>query len=98
MNIENLENALSEKTKAVVLAHALGNPFNILEVLKFCRRKFMAYEDNCDALGCTYSMPKNVAFELALEKNSPCLENDPTRITRWTEHGVTSALKLLFII
>ena len=85
LNIENLEDALSKKTKAVVLAHALGNPFNILEILKFCRRNNLwLIEDNCDALGCTYSMPKNVASDLGFKKNSPGLESDPTRITRWT--------------
>ena len=55
LNIEKLENALSIKTKAVVQAHALGNPFNILEVLKYCRRNNLwLIEDKCDALGCTY--------------------------------------------
>ena len=42
------------KTKAVMLAHALGNPFDISIVLEFCRRyNLWLVEDNCDALGCS---------------------------------------------
>lgn len=46
------------KTKAVMFAHTLGNPFDIGSVLAFCRKHdLFLIEDNCDALGCTYSMP-----------------------------------------
>ena len=76
---------MTDKTKAIVLAHALGNPFNLLEVLKFCRNNDLwLIEDNCDALGCTYSMPKDIANDLGFTKNSPGLEGDPNKITRWT--------------
>lgn len=45
------------KTKAVMLAHALGNPFDIASTLEFCRKyDLWLIEDNCDALGCSYSM------------------------------------------
>jgi CDP-6-deoxy-D-xylo-4-hexulose-3-dehydrase len=45
------------KTKAVMMAHALGNPFNLSETLAFCRKYGLwLIEDNCDALGCTYTM------------------------------------------
>ena len=85
INIKYLEKALSDKTKAVVLAHALGNPFNLFEVLKFCRNNNLwLIEDNCDALGCTYSMPKDIAYDLGFTKNSPGLEGDLNKITRWT--------------
>ena len=50
-----LENALSPKTKAVMLAHTLGNPFNIKAVKAFCdRHNLWLVEDNCDALGSKY--------------------------------------------
>lgn len=50
-----LENALSLKTKAVMLAHTLGNPFNIKEVKAFCEKHSLwLIEDNCDALGSKY--------------------------------------------
>ena len=50
-----LESALSPKTKAVMLAHTLGNPFNIRAVKAFCdRHNLWLVEDNCDALGSKY--------------------------------------------
>jgi CDP-6-deoxy-D-xylo-4-hexulose-3-dehydrase len=66
---EQLEAAYSPgKTKAVMIAHALGNPFPIAAVLKFCRQHDLwLIEDNCDALGCTYSMPVELARELAVD-------------------------------
>ena len=56
-DISYLEEALSERTKAVMLAHTLGNPFRIKEVLDFCRRhNLWLIEDNCDALGSRYTL------------------------------------------
>ena len=50
-----LEQAFSEKTKAVMIAHTLGNPFNIKEVKAFCEKhNLWLIEDNCDALGSKY--------------------------------------------
>ena len=50
-----LEEALSEKTRAVMIAHTLGNPFNISEVKDFCdKNNLWLVEDNCDALGSKY--------------------------------------------
>ena len=47
-----LEKALSNKTKAVFIAHTLGNPFDIVKVKKFCEdHNLWLIEDNCDALG-----------------------------------------------
>lgn len=52
---DQLELAYSSKTKAVILAHTLGNPFNLTEVVKFCREKgLFLIEDNCDSLGSRY--------------------------------------------
>ena len=46
------------KTKAVMLAHTLGNPFDLEAVTAFCRKHDLwLIEDNCDALGSTYSLP-----------------------------------------
>ncbi len=51
-----LENALSPKTKAVMIAHTLGNPFNLEEVVQFCKKyNLWLIEDNCDALGSKYN-------------------------------------------
>lgn len=50
-----LEEALSSRTKAVMLAHALGNPFDLRRAREFCERhNLWLIEDNCDALGSRY--------------------------------------------
>ncbi len=55
IDITQLENAISSKTKAVMIAHTLGNPFNIEAVKKFCDKyNLWLIEDNCDALGSKY--------------------------------------------
>jgi CDP-6-deoxy-D-xylo-4-hexulose-3-dehydrase len=73
------------KTKAVMLAHALGNPFDIATVLEFCRRhELWLIEDNCDALGCTYSMPIDRAKSLGFTENSPGIPPNGTHVTRYT--------------
>ncbi len=49
--------ALSEKTKAVMVAHTLGNPFDVLKVRQFCQKnRLWLIEDNCDALGSRYRL------------------------------------------
>jgi len=55
VNVKQLENAISEKTKAIFLAHTLGNPFDVDKVLEV-KRKYNLWliEDNCDALGSKY--------------------------------------------
>ena len=46
------------RTKAVMMAHALGSPFDLGSVLAFCQRHDLwLIEDNCDALGCSYTLP-----------------------------------------
>jgi len=64
-----LEAAFSPgKTKAVMMAHALGNPFDLAAVLAFCQRHDLwLIEDNCDALGSTYALPLERAKSLALD-------------------------------
>jgi CDP-6-deoxy-D-xylo-4-hexulose-3-dehydrase len=66
---EQLEAAfVAGKTKAVMIAHALGNPFDLGAVLEFCRKHDLwLIEDNCDALGCTYSLPESRARALGLD-------------------------------
>lgn len=55
IDVSLLEDALSERTKAVFLAHTLGNPFNIQAVKDFCQKhNLWLIEDNCDALGSKY--------------------------------------------
>lgn len=55
IDVTQLEKALSDKTKAVMIAHTLGNPFNIKAVKEFCdKHGLWLIEDNCDALGSKY--------------------------------------------
>ena len=55
LDITQLERALSPKTRAVMVAHTLGNPFDLLAVRNFCNEyDLWMIEDNCDALGAEY--------------------------------------------
>ena len=55
VDVTHLEEALSEKTRAVMLAHTLGNPFDLAAVTAFCEANdLFLIEDCCDALGSTY--------------------------------------------
>lgn len=55
IDITKLEEAYTEKTKAVFIAHTLGNPFDLKAVKDFCDKHYLwLIEDNCDALGGTY--------------------------------------------
>lgn len=57
IDVEQLESAYSSKTKAVIVAHTLGNPFNIRTVKEFCdKHNLWLIEDNCDALGSKYTI------------------------------------------
>lgn len=55
IDVDMLEQALSDKTKAVMIAHTLGNPFDLKRVSEFCKKhNLWLVEDNCDALGTEY--------------------------------------------
>ena len=57
IDVTKLEAALSERTKAVMLAHTLGNPFDLTAVKEFCdAHGLWLVEDNCDALGTVYEL------------------------------------------
>lgn len=57
IDVNQLEAAYSLKTKAVMMAHSLGNPFNLKAVLAFCEKhNLWLIEDNCDALGSEYTI------------------------------------------
>ncbi len=56
IDADKIEAAISPKTKAIMLAHSLGNPFNIKVVMEICRKHGLwLIEDNCDALGSRYN-------------------------------------------
>ena len=55
IHTENLEKAVSPKTRVIFVAHTLGNPFNLDNVMSFAQKhNLFVIEDNCDALGSTY--------------------------------------------
>ena len=57
IDVSRLEEALSPRTKAVMIAHTLGNPFDLKAVRAFCdRHNLWLVEDNCDALGTKYTI------------------------------------------
>ncbi|MBR7000810.1 MAG: lipopolysaccharide biosynthesis protein RfbH [Lachnospiraceae bacterium] len=63
IDVSKLEQAYSDKTKAVMIAHTLGNPFDIKAVKEFCdRHKLWLVEDNCDALGTKYTIDGKTKF------------------------------------
>lgn len=63
IDVTKLEAALSDKTKAVMIAHTLGNPFDLKAVKDFCdKHNLWLVEDNCDALGSLYTIDGKEKF------------------------------------
>lgn len=63
IDVTKLGGALSRKTKAVMIAHTLGNPFNLAAVKDFCdENNLWLVEDNCDALGTKYTIDGETRF------------------------------------
>jgi CDP-4-dehydro-6-deoxyglucose reductase, E1 len=60
---EQIEAAISPKTKAIMVAHTLGNPFNLLRVMEIAKKyNLWVIEDDCDSLGATYDGKKTGSF------------------------------------
>ncbi len=56
IDVTKIEPAISPKTKAIMLAHSLGNPFNLKVILEICKKhNLWLIEDNCDSLGSRYN-------------------------------------------
>ena len=56
INVDEIENAINDKTKAIIIAHTMGNPFNLEAVLNIAQKyDLWVIEDNCDALGAKYN-------------------------------------------
>lgn len=63
IDVTKLEDAFSGKTKAVMIAHTLGNPFDLYAIKKFCdKHDLWLVEDNCDALGTKYTIDGETKF------------------------------------
>ena len=63
VNVNLIEAAITPKTKAIMLAHALGNPFNVVKVKEICdKHNLWLIEDTCDALGAEFNGQKCGTF------------------------------------
>ena len=63
IKVEDIEKAISTKTKAIMIAHALGNPFNLSVVMEISKKyNLWVVEDDCDSLGATYDGKKTGTF------------------------------------
>lgn len=63
VNADLIEAAVSDKTKAIMIAHSLGNPFNLDEVMRVAKKyNLWVVEDDCDSLGATYRDKKTGTF------------------------------------
>lgn len=63
IDISQLEKALSKKTRAVMVAHTLGNPFEVKKIQAFCKKHHLwLIEDNCDGLGSEYDGKRTGSF------------------------------------
>lgn len=63
INVQMMRKALTQKTKCIFIAHTLGNPFNIEEVMNFAQENNLwVIEDNCDAFGSEYKGKKTGSF------------------------------------
>ncbi|WP_168564681.1 lipopolysaccharide biosynthesis protein RfbH [Crateriforma spongiae] len=80
---EQLEDAyVPGKTKAVMMAHALGNPFDLSTTLQFCRDyDLWLIEDNCDALGCSYTLSADSSL---LPQYPKAERNEDGSLTKYT--------------
>ncbi len=82
IDCSKLEEAYSEKTKAVFLAHTLGNPFDLRTVRQFCdKHNLWLIEDNCDALGSEYTIDGQTRMTGAWGDISTCSFYPPHHIT-----------------
>ena len=80
---EQLQDAyVPGKTKAVMMAHALGNPFDLQTTVQFCNdHNLWLIEDNCDALGCSYTLPATSSLLETYKKETRNLDGSVTKYT-----------------
>ena len=63
IDVSKLEDAISDKTKGIMIAHSLGNPFNLDVVMEVAKKyNLWVIEDDCDSLGATYNGKKTGTF------------------------------------
>ncbi|MDO5564762.1 MAG: lipopolysaccharide biosynthesis protein RfbH [Eubacteriales bacterium] len=88
IKVEELNKALSKKTKAIIIAHTLGNPFDLNYIKKFClEHQLFLIEDNCDALGSEYNIEKNLYYAKTIEEYEDLNKKDPSKEKIWVKTG-----------
>ena len=98
IDVSKLEKALSPKTKAVMIAHTLGNPFDIKIVREFCiKHNLWLVEDNCDALGSEYTINGETRYTGAWGDIGTSSFYPPHHMTMG-EGGVCILIILYFIV
>ena len=96
IDVTQLEAALSQKTKAIMIAHTLGNPFNIKVVKAFCKKNNLwLIEDNCDSLGSTYTIDGETRFTGTWGDIGTCSFYPPHHITMGEGGAVYTSNPLL---
>lgn len=84
IDVAKIEQAISPKTKAIMIAHALGNPFNLGEVQAIAKKyNLWLIEDDCDSLGATYEAKKQALLVIW----QPCLFTQHI-ILQWVKEGL----------
>ena len=90
--VEEMEAAISEKTRAIFIAHTLGNPFNVNEVLRVAQKHDLwLIEDCCDALGSRYAFKEVEKIGRCEDVNNP-LTHPPTQLLNFRYTGSFGAL------
>jgi CDP-6-deoxy-D-xylo-4-hexulose-3-dehydrase len=91
IDASQIEAAIGPRTKAIMLAHTLGNPFNLEVITRLCRENDLwLIEDCCDALGSTYHLPPSpLAGEGRGEGGSPA-SNSPRLVGTFGDIGTLS--------
>lgn len=96
IKVSDLEKALSEKTKCVMIAHTLGNPFDIQTIKDFCdKNNLWLIEDNCDALGSKYLYNGNLMYTGTVGDISTSSFYPPHHITTGEGGAIYTNNKLL---
>lgn len=91
IDVTQLDAALSDKTKAVMVAHTLGNPFDLRAVKTFCdKNNLWLVEDNCDALGSKYCL--NPLTSQPLNASTPHLNASPSTLQPFNEFQYTGTI------
>jgi len=91
IDVSRIEEALGPRTKAIMLAHTLGNPFNLAVITRLCRENNLwLIEDCCDALGSTYVLPPSPLPNKSRGEREATSTNAPRLVGSFGDIGTLS--------